>query len=132
MAFPFGFGLSYSGFGYSDLKLSEENGRVRVRFSVEKLSDRDGKEVCQVYIHAGESFVYRPEKELKGFEKIFVRAKEKAEADILLDADAFAFYSVATDGWRTEDGVYEILVGASSRDIRLRAKIHIQKGKIVL
>lgn len=132
VAFPFGFGLSYSGFGYSDLKLSEENGRVRVRFSVENLSDRDGKEVCQVYIHAGESFVYRPEKELKGFEKIFVRAKEKAEADILLDADAFAFYSVATDGWRTEDGVYEILVGASSRDIRLRAKIHIQKGKIVL
>ena len=108
VSFPFGFGLSYSQFEYSDLKLVAENDGVQVRFSVKNLSETDGKEVCQIYVHPVASYVYRPVKELKGYEKVLVKA-----------------------GKKNEDGVYEILIGASSKDIRLCAKVKIEQGKFI-
>lgn len=131
VSFPFGFGLSYSQFEYSDLKLVAENDGVQVRFSVKNLSETDGKEVCQIYVHPVASYVYRPVKELKGYEKVLVKAGKKNEVAIVLDKSAFAYYSVAEDGWKTEDGVYEILIGASSKDIRLCAKVKIEQGKFI-
>lgn len=82
-------------------------------------------------MHPVASYVYRPVKELKGYEKVLVKAGKKNEVAIVLDKSAFAYYSVAEDGWKTEDGVYEILIGASSKDIRLCAKVKIEQGKFI-
>ncbi len=132
VAYPFGHGLSYSEFVYSDLKLFCGEGGVTVRFNVENISKQDGKEISQVYIRPMQSFVYRPEKELKGYAKTLVSAGGSVGVEIALAADAFAYYSTATDGWRTDDGIYEILIGASSRDIRLTAKVKVENGKASL
>lgn len=132
VAFPFGFGLSYSSFEYEGLELSVGEKGLTVRFTLKNVSDRDGKEISQIYVRPAVCFVYRPEKELKGYTKTFVAAGKTAVAETTLEADAFAYYSTAQDRWKTEDGIYEILVGASSRDIRLQAKIAVKDGKIVL
>ena len=132
VAFPFGYGLSYASFDYQELKLSIEDKGICVRFTLSNTSDRDGKEVAQVYVRPMVSFVYRPEKELKGYVKIFVAAGKTVSAEVTLGTDAFAYYSTAEDCWKTEDGIYEILVGASSRDIRLHAKLAVKDGKFFL
>ena len=69
---------------------------------------------------------------MKGYAKTLVRAGGSVGVEIALAADAFAYYSTATDGWRTDDGIYEILIGASSRDIRLTAKVKVENGKASL
>ena len=123
--FPFGFGLSYSQFGYKDIKLKQNGKTVEVGFKIENLSDIDGKEVSQIYIRALSSCVYRPFKELKGFAKTFIKAGQTASVTVKLDERAFEYWSVANDGWRTEEGVYEIIVAASAADVKLKAKLEI-------
>lgn len=132
VAFPFGFGLSYSTFVYQDLKLSVDENGLKVQFAIKNTSERDGKEISQIYVRPMVSFVYRPEKELKGYTKTFVGAGKTAVSEAILEKDAFAYYSVAQDCWKAEDGIYEILVGSSSREIRLSAKISLKNGKIVI
>lgn len=126
--FPFGHGLSYSEFGYSALALSGKDGNAEVSFGLENKSERAGKEVVQIYVRECSPLVYRPDKELKAYRKIAVKAGEKTSVAFQLGMDAFAHYSVAEDGWKVDDGVYEILVGASSADIRLRGKIAVKNG----
>ena len=121
--FPFGFGLSYSRFVYKDLKLNQEGKTLEVSFEIENVSDIDGKEISQIYIRALNSCVYRPYKELKGFAKTFIKAGQSAKVSLKLDGRAFEYWSVANDGWQTEDGVYEIIVGASCKDVKLKSKI---------
>ncbi len=123
--FPFGFGLSYSQFDYKDIKLKQNGKTVEVGFKIENLSDIDGKEVSQIYIRALSSCVYRPFKELKGFAKTFIKAGQTASVTVKLDERAFEYWSVANDGWRTEEGVYEIIVAASAADVKLKAKLEI-------
>lgn len=130
--FPFGHGLSYSEFVYSGMKLRVKDGKsVEVCFDINNASSVDGKEVAQVYVRAVGSYVYRPSKELKGFAKIAVGAGKTESVAVKLNERAFEYWSTAKDGWTTDDGIYEILVGASSEDIRLRAKIKISDGKVV-
>lgn len=124
--FPFGYGLSYASFEYSDLeieKLSETD--YNVSFNVTNTSEVDAKEVCQLYVSDIYAMVERPEKELKGFSKVALKAGETKRVTIKLDYKSFAYYSVALDKWHVENGPFEILVGASSRDIRLSAKIDV-------
>ena len=83
---------------------------------------RDGAEIVQLYVHPEKSSVARPDKELKGFAKVFLKSGQKKTVAISLRADAFAFYDMTKGGWLSEAGDYSILVGASSRDIRLRDK----------
>lgn len=128
VAFPFGHGLSYAEFDYSCLSIKCEKDVVRVHLKVNNISDMDGKEVVQVYVRPVQTFVYRPEKELRAFRKIFVGKHTCAEVDFDLDRAAFAYWSTATDGWRVDDGLYEILVGASSQDIRLCASVECKNG----
>ena len=132
VAFPFGFGLSYSQYIYSDLRVDCAENAVQVRFFVENDSETDGKEIVQLYLHPMQTFVYRPEKELKAYDKIAIKSGEKREAVLSVGLDAFAYWSIATDSWRVDDGVYEILIGASSRDIRFTVKVKIENGKICL
>ena len=128
--FPFGFGSSYSEFAYADLALQATETGVRVRFAIENVSRRDGMETAQVYVHPCAPLVYRPDRELKHFAKRGVAAGEKIIVDLTLPLGAFAHWSASQDRWEVSDGVYEILVGASCEDIRLRAKIRVQKGRV--
>ena len=123
--FPFGFGLSYSRFVYKDLNLKRDGKSLEVSFEIENVSDIDGKEISQIYVRALSSFVYRPYKELKGFAKTFIKAGRSAKVSVKLDMRAFEYWSVANDGWKIEDGVYEIIVGASCKDVKLKSKIKI-------
>lgn len=128
--FPFGFGSSYSEFAYADLALQATETGVRVRFAIENVSRRDGMETAQVYVHPCAPLVYRPDRELKHFAKRGVAAGEKIIVDLTLPLGSFAHWSASQDRWEVSDGVYEILVGASCEDIRLRAKIRVQKGRV--
>ncbi len=131
--FPFGHGLSYSKFEYNGLKLTvKDSGELEVSLSVTNLSERDGKETVQVYVRACAPRVYRPYKELKGYAKTLVRSGCTELVNIALDKRAFEYWSTAKDSWTTDDGVYEIIVGASSRDIRLTSTIRIEDGKITV
>ena len=124
--FPFGHGLSYAEFEYSDLKI-EKKGETdyEVSFTVKNVSNVDGKEISQLYIRDPFSSVVRPEKELKGFTKTALKAGESKRITLALNARSFAFYSTSFDTWYVENGEFEILVGASSRDIRLSETIEI-------
>lgn len=130
VAFPFGFGLSYTTFEYSDLKVSADNIKdtdtVTVSFKVKNTGDVDGAEVAQLYVSDVESTIYRPVKELKGFKKVFLKAGEEKEIEITLDKRAFAYYNVNIGDWHVESGEFKILVGASSRDIKLEASINVE------
>ena len=121
--FPFGFGLSYSEFRYGNLTVGKDGENIKVRFEIENVSDIDGKEAAQLYVQEITKEVYRPYQELKAFKKVFVKAREKAAVEFVLDRSAFAYYSVAKDRWTVKPGVFEIRVGASVSDIRLTKKI---------
>lgn len=123
--FPFGHGLSYTRFEYSDLRLDNSiikpGGTLKLSFSIKNAGDRKGKETAQVYVRDMRCSVFRSDKELAGFAKIELDAGETKAVEIELDARSFAFYSPARGAWTAEPGEFEILVGASSRDIRLSA-----------
>ena len=126
VCFPFGHGLSYSKFEYSDLEIKKNSETdYELYFKVKNLSDIDGAEVCQVYVKDVVSMVLRPEKELKGFDKVFLKAGEQKTVKITLDSSSFAYWSDPLDSFYVENGDFEILVGASSRDIKLVGKIKI-------
>ncbi len=118
--YPFGFGLSYTNFLYSSLKL-ESN---KLTFNLKNIGDRTGKEVVQVYIRAIDSKAYRPFKELKAFKKVEIKPNETALIDIQLEEDMFKIYDIETKSWVIEELDYEIMVGSSSEKIHLKTTIH--------
>ena len=125
--FPFGHGLCYTEFSYCDLKLSRQclcgDEMLEIRFRIRNTGEREGREAVQVYVHKKDSAISRAWQELKGFEKIALAAGEETEAVIRLDRRSFSYYDEETGAWCVEPGEYEILVGASSRDIRLRETV---------
>lgn len=124
--YPFGFGLSYTQFSYSDLVVSPpKNGdsHVEVRFRISNTGSVAGQEVAQLYVrdlHSGEP---RPYKELKGFRKVHLAPGEHITVPFELPCSAFAYWSTAINNWLVEPGEFEILVGSSSRDIRLKNQL---------
>jgi beta-glucosidase len=120
--FPFGYGLSYTTFAYSDLKISPANaeGTVQVSLKVRNSGKLDGVEIVQLYVHDGHAIVDRPVKELKAFGRVTLKAGESTAVSFTLDRSSFSFYSTAKHDWVAEPGTFDILVGASSRDIRLK------------
>ena len=122
--FPFGYGLSYTDFQFSDIaaeKLSD--GRVRVTASVKNTGKRAGAEVVQLYVNDEKASVPRPEKELKGYEKVYLEPGESKSVEFILDSEAFAYYDMDLHRFTVEPGVFNILLGASSRDIRLTTAV---------
>ncbi|MFA6581755.1 MAG: glycoside hydrolase family 3 C-terminal domain-containing protein, partial [Paludibacter sp.] len=122
--YPFGFGLSYTDFEYSGLKIQKLDGNhVTVSFTVKNTGKFDGAEVCQVYVGDVISSVPRPKKELKGFDKVFLKKGESRIINIDLNEDAFSFFDVNTNKFVVEPGEFTISVGSSVRDIHLTGNV---------
>ena len=117
--YPFGYGLSYTTFAYSDLKVNAE----KVTFTLTNTGSVAGAEIAQLYVAKPDAAVFRPAKELKGFAKVFLKAGESKTVTIPLDDKTFRYWNVATDRWEVEGGSYQLLVGANVQDIRLTAEI---------
>ena len=125
--FPFGYGLSYAAFIYSDLKInkiSELN--YKISYRITNVSETDAKEVSQIYIRDNLCSSSRPEKELKGFDKTLIKAGETKLITVNLDKDAFAYYNESLNDWYVENGRFTVLVGSSSDNIRLKGFIDIE------
>jgi beta-glucosidase len=121
--YPFGFGLSYTTFGYSDLKLSSNvltpGATVDVKFTVTNTGDKAGFEVAQLYVQPVNPAVDRPEKELKGFTKVYLKPGESKTVSIPLDSRSLAYYVDNTDSWNVDAGKFRIRVGTNSADLAL-------------
>jgi beta-glucosidase len=128
--FPFGYGLSYTTFDYQNPKVSQGTFRdvdgLTVSVDVTNTGKVTGKEIVQVYVHDQKSSLVRPLKELKGFAKVELQPGETKSVSILLDFRAFAYYHPAYKQWITEDGEFDILIGASSTDIRHTVTVRMQ------
>jgi len=126
--FPFGHGLSYTNFKYSALKLTRrEDANLTVEFEIENTGKFDAAEVAQVYVEDVQASLPRPVKELKGFQKVFLKAGEKKTVSARLNQNSFAFYDPDKQSWIAEKGDFKILVGSSSRDIRLSGDYKLNK-----
>ncbi|MCC8049820.1 MAG: glycoside hydrolase family 3 C-terminal domain-containing protein [Clostridiales bacterium] len=130
--YEFGFGLSYTQFSYSNLRVSAEkitdDQTLSVSVDITNIGTVAGKEIIQLYVKDLESFYYRPEKELKGYQKVMLAPGEIRTVVFRLDQEAFAYYLPNLDQFAVETGEFEILVGASSRDIRLSQKVFVKSS----
>ena len=119
--FPFGYGMSYTTFAYSDMAADEQG----VSLTVTNTGSVAGTEIVQLYVAKKNSELFRPAKELKGFARVTLAPGEKQRITIMLDDKAFRFWNVKANRWEIEGGEYELLVGASVEDIRLCEKISV-------
>ena len=119
--YPFGYGLSYTQFEYSGLKITEQG----VSFKIKNKGKVDGAEIAQLYVGARDSEIFRPKKELKGFAKVFIKAGETKTVTIPFDDKTFRYFNVKTNRFEAEPCTYDILIGASSDDIRLVGEYQI-------
>lgn len=128
--FSFGYGLSYTEFEYSGLKLDQsairDTDTLTVTCKVKNVGNMAGKEVVQLYVREKSPYASRPIRELKGFEKVSLMPGEEREVRFVLDKRSFAYYEVKIHDWYVESGEYEVEIGASSRDIRLSASLQME------
>ena len=125
--FPFGFGLSYTTFAYSNIKVQQDGkGNMVVSFDIKNTGKRDASEVAQVYVHEQDCPVPRPQKELKEYRKVFIKRGTTQHVDIPLTRETFQYYDVNRHQFSVAPGAFDILVGGSSADLPLKATIHYQ------
>lgn len=140
--FPFGYGLSYTTFAYSDLSVEEKGKEFRkgrrsrdegedaadraVTFTLTNTGRRAGAEIAQLYISKPDAEIFRPTKELKGFAKVFLQPGESRRVSIPLDDKAFRYFNVKTGSWEIEGGTYLLTVGASSRERKLTTRLEVK------
>ena len=120
--YPFGHGLSYTTFLYSDIRAEKD----RVTFTIANAGVRDGAEVAQVYVSCKDGNVFRPKKELKGFAKVFLKAGKSRTVSVSLDDKAFRYFNVKTNRWEVESGIYTISVASDAAHVRLSANIRVE------
>ena len=128
--FPFGYGLSYTDFSYEAINLDKtelsDMDTLKVTVKIKNIGKLEGKETVQLYVCPKDSPVPRPQKELKGFEKITLESEEEGEVVFSLGKRAFAYYDTDIKDWYVPDGEYEIAVGSSSRDIHLAKSVTLK------
>lgn len=129
--FAFGHGLSYTQFDYSDLEINkignEEGLPVEVSFKIKNIGNLAGAEVAQLYVSDMEASVARPAKELKNFKKVYLQPDKEKQILIKLDQNAFSYFDVNSSSWVIEPGKFKILIGSSSRDIRLSGEVNLNE-----
>lgn len=123
--YPFGYGLSYTSFAYSDLTVGEGE----VSFTLTNTGDRAGTEVAQLYVSCPGSGVHRPRKELKGFRKVFLNAGESCRVTIPFDGFTFRYFDVRSNGWKVEEGEYQILIASDVSRVQLEGTLHVSGEK---
>jgi len=133
--FPFGFGLSYTSFEYTEISIDKkemyDNDFVTVKVKVKNTGTVTGKEIVQLYVRDVESSVIRPYKELKGFEKMKLDPGEEKTVEFTLKKRAFAYYNIDIMDWYVESGDFEILIGKSSKEIALKETIHVKSTTVI-
>ncbi len=134
--YPFGYGLSYTSFDYSGIKVDRsvigKNDTVTVSFKVKNTGSRAGSDVAQIYVHDVESTMNRPVKELRGFKKVHLQPGEEKEVSIVLDRRAFEYYTPALHKWVVEGGEYQILVGRNVQEIVLETAVTVESNEAVI
>lgn len=129
VCFPFGCGISYTEFVYSNLQVEKDDfvdtEKVIVSVDVENIGKRSGKEIVQLYVSEKRPEVSRPVMELKGFSKVPLAAGEKKTVTFVMDKRSFAYYQIELGDWYVKSGEFDLLIGASSKDIRLRKTVHV-------
>lgn len=120
--FPFGYGLSYTTFKYSNIKVNNKE----VTFNLTNTGDIPGQEVVQLYVMCKSEEIFRPKKELKGFAKVYLKPGEIKEVTIAFDDKTFRYFNVKTNKWEVESADYNIIIGSSSTDIRLVDSIYVE------
>ena len=129
--YPFGHGLSYTEFTYSNMAVSSgEKNTADVRIDIQNTGDRYGAEVVQIYVQKKGTEIIRALQELRGFDKVWLNPGEKKQIVFHLHKEAFRYYDIENGSWQVEPGKYEILAGASSRDIRLRQEIVLEGDQL--
>jgi beta-glucosidase len=128
--FPFGYGLSYTDFNYKDLRVSASNisktEQMQIHCTIENSGNMAGAEVVQLYIKDEKASVDRPEKELKGFQKVYLQPGEQKEITFKIDQNVLSFYDTITHSWVAEPGKFQVLIGSSSRNIRLQKRVELK------
>lgn len=131
--FPFGFGLSYTNFRYDEIRLSKdrinENDEITVTVTLSNTGAIDGKEAVQIYVREENPRVSRPEKELKAFKKVFVKAGESVDVSFTLDRRCFAYWDDEIHGWRVDSGRFTVLAGGSSDSCPLSAAVDVKAAE---
>lgn len=128
--YPFGHGLSYTTFGYSDLSVAADASGITVRVTVTNTGDRAGREVVQVYTGLAASGAQRAPREIKAFANVALEAGESRQVEIAVRHEDLAYWDIRVDRWVVEPGAYSVEVGASSRDIRLSAVVEVEGEKL--
>ena len=139
MLFPFGHGLSYTTFEYSNLKIENsmkkihvrESDKVKVTVDVSNTGSRAGKDVVQLYVSAKDSKAIRPVRELRGFEKVELQPGETKTVSFELDSRAFAYWNRDISDWYVETGAYEIQIGKNAQEILLSAEVEVESEKVI-
>jgi beta-glucosidase len=133
--YPFGFGLSYTSFKYSDLKLSQNKlasgATVNATFTLTNTGREAGFEVAQLYVRPAKSAIARPKKELKGYAKVYLKGGESKTVSIPIDTRSLAYYDQSKGGWQVDAGKFGIAVGGSSADLPLDATLSVDKAEVL-
>lgn len=131
--FPFGYGLSYTTFEYSNVELScdemTDSDELTARVKVKNTGDVTGAEVIQLYVHDTSAAIFRPYKELKGFRKIWLEPGEQQSVVFTLNKRSFAYYNTTINDWHVQSGKFDILIGSSSADIKFQAQITVESSQ---
>ncbi len=125
--FPFGYGLSYTNFKYTNLNVVKKNGIITARVEVKNTGKRYGAEVVQLYVHTEKPSIEMPLRQLKGFQKVFLKPGEIKEVSLTLSPIDFAFYDVNKKAWHVEEGKYDIQIGSSCADIKLSQPVKMDE-----
>jgi len=124
--YPFGHGLSYTTFTYSNLKVTQNSGKLTVTFDLKNSGDRAGAEVAQLYTHQRTSSTYQPIKSLRAFQRVTLDPGQSKPVTLEIPIKQLAYYDAKIHDFRVEPGTFDVLVGSSSDDIRLRGETSVK------